>query len=393
MRLPPQPWAASSGARAILAALDAGSGATRLVGGAVRDALLGRTVSDIDVATQFEPAEVVRRLQAARLKAIPTGLAHGTVTAVAPGIHIEVTTLRRDVSTDGRHATIAFTTDWTEDARRRDFTINALYARIDTGEISDFHGGLDDLAAHRVRFIGEPLDRIAEDHLRILRFFRFHARFGGGLPDVEGLAACTARAKDLMALSRERIAGELRGLLLVADPVPTLALMLERAIWQPVLPEFAVDRLTVLARTISAEAETGIAADWVRRLAALLPPDAGLADTVAARLRLSNAERRQLALAAVAWAGGDPLPQAWTDGSAALVDRLLIAGEAALARQVADWVRPRFPVGGRDLLARGVVPGPQVSRLLGQIEAAWVAAGFPAEAGDLVVSALNGKSR
>ncbi len=379
MNLPPQPWADSAGARAILTALDCAAGTTRLVGGAVRDALLGLPVKDIDLATQFTPDEVTRRLRDAGLKAVPTGIAHGTVTAVAPGVHMEVTTLRRDVATDGRHAEIAFTTDWADDARRRDFTINALYARLDTGEISDFHDGLADLAAHHVRFIGAPRDRIAEDHLRILRFFRFHARFGRGEPDGDGLAACTARSKDLMALSRERIAGELRGLLLVANPVPTLNLMVTQGIWLAVLPEITAVRLPVLAQTIAAEAAAELTPDWIRRLAALLPPDAALADTVGARLRLSNADRRRLALAAPDWDGGDALPQAWRLGSEAVIDRLLITGNAPAAQQIADWARPRFTVSGRDLLARGITAGPEVSRLLGRIEAQWVAAGFPVD--------------
>ena len=387
--LPPQPWADAPGAVAILAALDAAAGTTRLVGGAVRDALLGLPVKDIDLATQLTPAEVTQRLQAAGLKAVPTGIAHGTVTAVATGITIEVTTLRRDVATDGRHATVAYTSDWAADAARRDFTINALFARLDSGEISDFHGGLADLAEHRVRFIGRPLDRIAEDHLRILRFFRFHARFGRGAPDAAALAACTARARDLMALSRERIAGELRGLLSVVDPVPAVALMLGPAILAPVLPEVGEDRLPVLTATVAAEAAAGIAPAWVRRLAALLPPDPALADTIGARLRLSKADRQRLALAAAPWPGGDALPLAWRDGAAAVVDRLLIAGEAVAAARLAAWRRPRFAVSGRDLLARGVPPGPEVSRLLGAIERRWVAAGFPGDAAPLIDAVLG----
>ncbi len=390
MRLPPQPWADSEGAQAILAALDADAGTTRLVGGAVRDALLGLPVKDVDLATQLLPDEVARRLKAAGLKAVPTGIAHGTVTAVAPGITMEVTTLRRDVATDGRHATVAFTTDWAEDARRRDFTINALFARLPGGEIDDFHGGLDDLAARRVRFIGQPLDRIAEDHLRILRFFRFHARFGAGPPDAEGLAACTERARDLMALSRERIAGEMRGLLLVADPAPTVALMLVHAILAPVLPEIAPERVPVLARTVAAEAAAAVKPAWTRRLAALLPPDPHIAEIVAARLRLSNADRRRLGLAAMV--GDGSLAEAWAVGAEAAIDRCLIAGDADGAARIAAWQRPRFSVGGRDLLARGVPAGPEVARLLSRIEADWVAAGFPADAGPLIDAALAGRA-
>ena len=214
MKLAPQPWMDLGGTRKVLAALPG----AKFVGGAVRDALLGVVVTDVDVATQLPPEAVVERLTAAGVKVVPTGIAHGTVTAVTPEIAIEITTLRRDVTTDGRRATVAFTDQWQEDAARRDFTINALYADPDSGEILDFFGGMADLAARRVRFIGAPLERIAEDHLRILRFFRFHARFGNGAPDADGMAACTARANDLMALSRERIRDEISKLLAVTDP-------------------------------------------------------------------------------------------------------------------------------------------------------------------------------
>lgn len=377
MRLDTPDWTASKGGVALLEALDAAAGTTRLVGGAVRDGLLGLRSQDIDLATRLPPDEVIRRLEAAGLKAVPTGLAHGTVTAVAHGLTAEVTTLRRDVATFGRHAEVAFTDDWQEDASRRDFTINALYAALPGGEISDFFGGLDDLKARRVRFIGAPLTRIAEDHLRILRFFRFSARFAETI-DAEGLAACTARANDLMALSRERIAIEVRGLLGLADPVPVLAVMLENGIFAPVLPELTAERLPVLARTIAAEAATGIAPDWRRRLAAALPADPAAAEAVAVRLRLSNADRQRVTLAATPWDGVAHYPAAWTVGAEAVVDRLLIAGEAGPeVAALAAWQRPRLPASGRDIIARGVPPGPEVARRLAAFERAWVAAGFP----------------
>lgn len=382
----PQPaWATTPAGAALLGALSAGDGVTRLVGGTVRDGLLGLPGADIDLATSLTPDVVMQRLVAAGLKAVPTGLAHGTVTAVAQGLTAEVTTLRRDVATDGRHAEVAFTDDWRQDASRRDFTINALYAALPGGEISDFFGGLEDIAAKRVRFIGSPLRRIAEDHLRILRFFRFSARFAG-VVDAEGLAACTARANDLMALSRERIAGELRGLLSVADPLPILTLMLAHGIWKPVLPEITADRLPVLARTIAAEVAAGIAADWRRRLAALLPPDAALAESVAARLRLSNADKARLAAAATPHHAADLLPQAWKFGAEAVLDRLLIAGgSGADAAMLGGWQRPRLPVSGRDLLARGMAPGPQVAARLADFERMWVAAGFPQDVATVTV--------
>ena len=378
--LPFQPWTDTPAGAALLRALDAGDGATRLVGGAVRDALLGLACSDIDLATRFPPDQVMARLAAAGLKAVPTGLAHGTVTAVGEGLVAEVTTLRRDVQSFGRHARIAFTDDWHEDATRRDFTINALYAELPGGRLHDHTGGLADLAARRVRFIGDPLQRIAEDHLRILRFFRFSARFAADI-DADGLGACTARANDLMALSRERVAMELRLLLALADPLPILEVMLAAGIFRPVLPEVEAARLPVLAQTIAAETEAGAVPAWERRLAALLPPgDVRVATEVGARLKLSNPQRARL-MAAVQPASPPPhWAAAYGDGAAAVVDRLLIAGEPQAARPLIGWQRPKLPASGKDIIARGVAPGPAVAQRLGMFERAWVAAGFPNDA-------------
>lgn len=382
--LPAQAWADTPAGAALLAALDCAAGASRLVGGAVRDALLGVGVSDIDLATRFPPEEVMRRLQAHGLKAVPTGIAHGTVTAVAAkeqgGLVAEVTTLRRDVNHFGRHAEVAFTDDWREDAARRDFTINALYADLPGGALHDYWGGLADLAARRVRFIGDPLQRIAEDHLRILRFFRFSARFAARIDD-DGLAACSARANDLMALSRERIAMELRLLLGLPDPAATLAPMLEAGIFRPVLPELEAARLPVLAQTIAAEAAAGLPPMWLRRLASLLPAGATrLAADVGARLKLSNLDRTRL-VAAVLPAGPAPhWDAAYRDGGEAVIDRLLIAGQAAEAVPLIGWQRPKLPASGKDIIARGIAPGPEVARRLGAFERAWVAAGFPDDA-------------
>ena len=379
--LPPQPWAAMPAGAALLAALDAAAGETRLVGGAVRDALLGLAGADIDLATRFPPEEVMRRVKAAGLKAVPTGIAHGTVTVVGDAVVAEVTTLRRDVNSFGRHAEVAFTDDWREDAMRRDFTVNALYADLPGGALHDHVCGLADLAARRVRFIGDPLQRIAEDHLRILRFFRFSARFAAVI-DADGLAACTLRANDLMALSRERIAMELRLLLALPDPVATVALMLEAGIFRPVLPELAAQRLPVLARTIAAERAAGLVPAWERRLSALLPAgETRAAADVGARLKLSNAQRVRL-VAAVQPAGPAPYWDiAYREGSEALVDRLLIAGDADSAAPLIGWQRPKLPASGKDIIARGVAPGPEVARRLGAFERAWVAAGFPEDAG------------
>lgn len=376
VRLPQPDWADSDDGQALLTALDAASGVSRLVGGSVRDPLLGLVPQDIDFATVMSPADVMARLHGAGLKAVPTGLSHGTVTAISGRVRAEVTTLRRDVSTDGRHAEVVFTDNWNADAARRDFTINALYARLPSGNVDDWFGGLADLEARRVRFIGDPMARIAEDHLRILRFFRFSARFADAL-DGDGLDACIERANDLMALSRERIAQELRGLLLVANPVPTLAVMLERGIWKPVLPELGLSRLQSL---MVAEADADVAPDWRRRLAAMLPPDQGLAEAVAARLRLSNADRGRLGLSVLAADSTPVYAAAWAVGAEVLLDRLLIAGRVDDARRLVAWERPRMPVSGRDFVARGVGPGPEVAARLQRFERDWVSAGFPMDA-------------
>jgi poly(A) polymerase len=338
------------------------------------------------------PDEVVDRLEKARIKAVPTGLEHGTITAVSDGHALEVTTLRRDVSTDGRRAVVAFTDDWKEDAARRDFTINALSADPATGELFDYFGGLEDLATRHIRFIGDPLQRIAEDHLRILRFFRFHARFGSGKPDAAALAACAARANDLMALSRERIADELLKLLAVADPVSTVRIMLQHNILRPVLPE--VGNLKELEALIAAEQSAGIAPDPLRRLSALLPRQPEIADDVAARLRLSNKARKRLACVATADLSSSPEALSYQVGSGCAVDRLLLAGRVDDARAIAGWTAPRLPIGGGALIARGLPEGPIVARTLRKIEQRWVEAGFPAGADfdRIVEEALAGAS-
>jgi poly(A) polymerase len=362
----------------LLAALDAAGGETRFVGGCVRDTLLGLEASDVDLATRIAPEAVIRRLEEARIKAVPTGLAHGTVTAVIGGKPVEVTTLRRDLATDGRRATIAYTGDWREDAARRDFTINALSADPASGEVFDYFGGLADLEAGRVRFIGDPLQRIAEDHLRILRFFRFHARFGKSAPDEAALGACAARANDLMALSRERIADELLKLLALPEPTATAALMIDYGILRPVLPEIAgAGRLAAL---VAAEQAAGIAPEPIRRLAALLPPDAGVAADVAARLRLSRRAARRLVSAARPGIDARPEALAYRIGVPEAIDAILLHGmPGADLQALAAWQRPRLPVGGGDLIAMGLEAGPQVAATLQAIEQDWLDAGFPAD--------------
>ena len=375
MKLDAQGWRARRGVARILDALGADQGLTRYVGGAVRDELLDIPVNDVDFATRLRPDEVVARLEAARIKAVPTGIAHGTITAVADGQPAEITTLRADVSTDGRRATVEFSDDWAADAARRDFTINALYADPATGEIFDYFGGLDDLAARRVRFIGDPLQRIAEDHLRILRFFRFHARFGRSDPDPAALDACTARANDLMALSRERIADETIKTLGLPDPVATVALMVERGIFAPVLPE--ITDAARLAALIENEGTAAIPANAIRRLASLLPPDPAVADKVAARLKLSKKARKRLAAAADSDCAINPRALAYWHGTETAIDRLLLAGRSSDAASLVDWPVPRLPITGGALIKRGMTEGPAVAATMKTIERRWVEAGFP----------------
>ena len=376
-RLDAERWRRRQGMGRMLDALGAGEGLTRYVGGAIRDDLLGIEGDDIDLATRIPPDAVMERLRKAKIKAVPTGIDHGTITAVSGGHPYEVTTLRRDVTTDGRRATVAFTDDWKEDAARRDFTINALSADPLSGEIFDYFGGLDDIERRRVRFIGDPLQRIAEDHLRILRFFRFHALFGAGKPEAQAVDACAARANDLMALSRERIADELLKLLGLPDPAPTVSIMLARGILAPVIPEIVADANERLEALIAAEREAAIAPDPIRRLATLLPRDPDVATDIAARLRLSNKAKKRLVSAATD--GVDPPPRvlAYRLGLELAIDRLLLAGDTDNARAIAGWAPPRLPLGGGALISRGVAKGPGVARMLRRIEDRWVAADFP----------------
>ena len=375
MKLPAASWRTSVGMPRLLRTLGSAEGDTRFVGGCVRDSLLGIPVSDVDLATRLAPEEVMRRLQKARIKAVPTGLAHGTVTAVVNGRPVEVTTLRRDVATDGRRATIAYTEDWREDAARRDFTINALTADPESGRIFDYFSGVGDLKARRVRFIGDPLTRIAEDHLRILRFFRFHAKFGEGQPDEAAIEACAARANDLMALSRERIADELLKLLALPDPAATVRLMIKRGILRPVLPEIeSADRLHDLAAT---EQAAEIAPDPIRRLASLLPPDPEVAADIAARLRLSKRQAKRL-ISAAAPDLDDPEVLAYEIGAEAAVDRFLLRGRAEPGlKALESWQKPRLPLGGGELIAMGLTAGPIVAATMQAIEREWTRSGFP----------------
>ncbi|TCM21874.1 poly(A) polymerase [Novosphingobium sp. PhB165] len=346
----------------------------RYVGGAVRDTLLGLPVKDIDMATVLEPDAVMERLKSADIHRIPTGIDHGTVTAVLPGGPVEITTLRHDVSTDGRRATVAFAEDWREDAARRDFTINALYADPLTGEVFDWFDGLADLAARRVRFIGDARQRIREDHLRILRYFRFQARFGSQPADEEAESACAELAATLKGLSRERVGMEMMNLLGLPDPAPTIARMAELGVLAVILPE--ADPVA-LAALVAQEKAQAIAPEALRRLAALLPAQVPLAEQIASRFRLSGAQKKRLALAAAREdEPGEPRALAYRLGRESALDRLLIAGADTAA--LGQWDIPAFPLKGGQIVARGVSAGPEVARVLRRVEDRWIAEGFPA---------------
>ena len=379
--LPLAEWTTRRDLAALVTAL--GPGNARYVGGAVRDTLLGIAVKDIDIATPVEPREVMRRLKAAGIRVIPTGIDHGTVTALLDGGPVEVTTLRHDVATDGRRATVAFASNWQDDAARRDFTINALYADPATGEISDWFGGLDDLKAGRIRFIGDARERIREDHLRILRYFRFQARFGSQPADPASETACAELAATLKGLSRERVGMEIFNLLALPDPAPTVARMAELGVLVVVLPEGDPRPLAAL---VAEEQRQNVAPDPLRRLAALLPADADLAGQVAARFRLSGAQKKRLISAA---GRSHEIPSPEVDGSKSAhalayrlgmeqaLDRLLLTGTDIAP--LIGWTIPIFPLKGGEIVARGVKAGPEVARILQAVEAQWVEEGFPEE--------------
>jgi len=371
--LPAADWTQREDLAALVAAL--GPDKVRWVGGAVRDTLLDHPVSDVDAATLHEPQAVMDLLDKAGIRAIPTGIDHGTVTAILPGGNVEITTLRRDVSTDGRRATVAFATDWRDDALRRDFTLNALYADPLTLDVFDYFGGLADLEAHRVRFIGDARDRIREDHLRILRYYRFQARFGSEL-DAEAEEACSELAPMLKGLSRERVAMELLNLLALPDPSPTVARMQASGVLPVILPEAGESGVTALTALVGEDRGQRVPPDALRRLAALLPADPRLAEQVAARLRLSAAQKKRL----VAAAGrdgepGDARALAYRLGREEAIDRLLLSGSDTAP--LGGWDIPTFPLKGGEIVARGISAGPEVARILRKVEDRWVAEHFP----------------
>ena len=327
--------------------------AARLVGGCVRDALAGRPVQDVDLATPLAPDAVCRALAAASIRSIPTGVAHGTITALLDERPFEITTLRRDLLTDGRHAAVAWTADWQEDAARRDFTINAMSVS-QSGELFDYFGGQADLAAGRVRFVGDAATRVAEDYLRILRFFRFQARYGRGAPDPAAVAAIRAGMAGLAQLSVERVWSELKRILAAPDPAAALVLMADTGVLAAVVPEGVA--LTDLAR---------LPADPVLRMAALLTGDPV---ALAARLRLSGAEAERLAALRGPPPGGDDAAlrrQLADTAPEVLLGRSWLAGQPeAMRERLRSMPRPVFPLEGRDVVALGVAPGPPVGALL-----------------------------
>ncbi|MGZ5939247.1 MAG: CCA tRNA nucleotidyltransferase [Rhizomicrobium sp.] len=390
MKLDPkrETWMTAPKTRAVMAALGPDA---RFVGGAVRNALLKREVSDIDIATPLTPDEVIKRLKAAGLGAVPTGIEHGTVTAISDGTPFEVTTLRRDVSTDGRRAVVAFTTDWTEDAARRDFTMNALYATVD-GEVIDLVGGVTDLEAGRVRFVGNATTRIREDYLRILRLFRFHAWYGKGEIDSGALHAAAAGKAGLAKLSGERVQKELLRLLEADDPAFVLRVMAASGILSELLPgALSIGRLEKLA---AIDAEAFFKPDPILRLAALLPSDPAVAETVARKLRLSNIDAQRLEDIAgakekiVSYLSVKEVRKLlYRIGIGPFKDRVFLkwaedakesnAVQWRMLLAVADaWERPNFPLTGREVMLAGVPEGPLIGRILAEVEEWWVDADF-----------------
>ena len=384
----------------VFAALGGKGGETRAVGGAVRDALLGLPVADVDFATTIVPDKVMARARKAGLKAIPTGLVHGTVTVVADGTSFEVTTLRRDVETFGRHATVAFTEDWAEDARRRDFTLNALYAGAD-GAVFDPLGGYQDLISGRVRFIGDAAMRIREDYLRILRFFRFNAFYGKGRFDADGLKACARERAGLRLLSAERVASELKRLLVAPRAAEAMSVSFDHGLLCDILG--GVPRLARFDRLIGIELALGCDPNAVLRLAALAVFVPGDAKRIARRFKLSNAEQALLAL------GGEPFDHVLPDEAAAkrklyalgperYASRVLLAwaDSAAPATDPAwhraatlaeRWEVPDFPLRGPDIMALGDFAGPQIGEMLRRVEQHWIDGGFTQDRDELLALA------
>ena len=369
-----QSWLAAPASRAVLAALAANGARPRFVGGCVRDGLLGRSSADLDIAIDQRPEDSMSLLQGAGIKVIPTGLKHGTITALADGQHFEVTALRVDVETFGRHAQVAFTDDWRQDAERRDFTINAIYADGD-GHLYDPVGGVDDLAAGRVRFVGAAARRIEEDKLRILRFFRFLARFGRGAPDAEALTACTAAAPGIDGLSGERVRDEIFKILALPEPEECLKLMADTGVLQRILPD-GFD-LVGLVRTDG---------EPLRRLSAIATNGLQGATAITQRLRLSNRQSKRLAFLMsppVRLRGDISRPNLrqllYDHGAEAITDLALQQGVSDLPDRIDEAMPPPFPLSGRDAIAAGIPAGPEVGDRLRQLEQTWRVDDFAAD--------------
>ena len=376
--------------RAVIEALTADGGEVRFVGGCVRDALAGRPVKDIDLATPLRPEKVIELIERAGLKAVPTGLAHGTVTAVSRSRPVEITTLRKDLETDGRHAVIAYTDDWVEDAARRDLTMNALSC-TPGGILHDPFGGVADLEAGRIRFVGDARARIQEDYLRLLRFFRFQAHYGRVAPDPATLSAIEDLTPGLARLSGERVREELLRLLAAPDPLPVLVLKQERSVLAAVLPEAqSLDRLAAL---VALEKDLDLVPEPLLRLAALIDLSPTAVRSLAGRLRLSNKQRARLEslsappLAVTVEMSREDLRRAtYRLGAQALRDLLLIAWakgrvtDPALAagrlaealKDLSSEAAPAFPLTGADLRRLGVPQGPGLGTLLGDLEDWWL---------------------
>jgi poly(A) polymerase len=394
-RLTNATWLSRPETRAVFAAIEAGGHAARAVGGAVRNTLLGEAVKDVDIATTALPEEVMRLAEGAGLRAVATGIEHGTVTLVAHHVPFEVTTLRRDIETFGRHARVTFTKDWAEDARRRDFTMNALYCDAE-GTLHDPLGGYPDLVARRVRFIGEPADRIREDYLRILRFFRFTAEYAAGLPDPVGLSASKALAGGMDQLSGERIRAELLRLLAVPTAATMLSIMKDEGILVHVLP--GPGDIRRLARLIEIETVLARGPEALLRLAALASPRPGDALALRSRLRLSAHEYDRMARAAMPDPAFDPAtPEReakafiYRHGAGAFTDGALIAwacsaaptgdrGRQDRATLPSRWLAPALPVRGADVVALGVPPGSAVGGVIAKFEDWWIGEDFPTDA-------------
>ncbi len=400
--LPETGWLRAAPVARALALLNVDGEEARVVGGAARNALMGLPLSDIDIATTAVPEEVMRRAAAAGLKAVPTGVDHGTVTLVVDGQPFEVTTLREDVETFGRKAKVAFGRDWKVDAERRDFTMNALSISIDA-VVHDYVGGLADLDARRVRFIGDPARRIAEDYLRILRFFRFHASYAhpvtAAAPDPAGLHACIVAREGLRTLSRERVRTELMKLLVAPFAVPTLVVMAETGIIEMLLG--GVPLLASFANMIKVEEAVATAPEAVRRLAAIGAIITEDAERLWRRLRLFNAEHARLRVMAERWwrvspALGEASARAllYRLGPVHYLDRVLIAWTRSsagaadpswrhLATLPTRWQAPRFPLRAASFIAHGIAKGPALGEAMRVAEEAWIAAGFPPDADTL----------